>query len=153
SFVPVDFKYTGSAPSPAQDTAYVTGIVPGTLRNDYSGWVGMQIVVGANPLTVTRLGRMMGPGNNASHTVKLVRTSDGQDVPGGAVAISMSGGTAGQFQYGSLSTAVTLAAGTTYWVVSQETAGGDSWYDWNTHVTTSAVAVNNAVIWGSGPGG
>ncbi len=78
------------------DVAYVTSVVLGTLRNDYSGWLGMQIVVGTNP--------------------------------------------------------VTLTAGTTYWVLSQETAGGDRWYDWNTKVTTTGVAADNAVAWGTGPG-
>ncbi|MCX6927264.1 MAG: PA14 domain-containing protein, partial [Verrucomicrobia bacterium] len=150
SFVPVDFKYT-AIPEPTE-TAYVTGVRLGPLRNDYSGWVGMQVVVGANPLTVTQLGRMMAPGNNETHTVKLLRASDGLDVSGGGVAISMSGGTVGQFQYGSLSSPVTLAAGTVYWVLSQETAGGDSWYDWDTQVTTTGVGVDNAVVWGTGPG-
>ena len=81
----------------------MTGVVLGTLRNDYSGWVGMQIVVGANPLTVSQLGRMMAPGNSGTHTVKLLKASDETDVPGGSVAVAMSGGTAGQFQYGTLS--------------------------------------------------
>jgi hypothetical protein len=84
--------------------------------------------------------------------VKLVRASDQTDVPGGGVAIAMSGGTAGQFRYGRLSNPVTLAAGTAYWVLSQEVAGGDAWYDWNTTVTTTSVAVDNAVAWGTGPG-
>jgi chitodextrinase len=84
------------------ETAYVTGVVPGALHNDWSGWVGKQIGVGANPVTVTKLGRMIAPGNAGTHTVKLVRASDEMDVPGGSVSIAMSEGTAGQFQYGSL---------------------------------------------------
>jgi hypothetical protein len=148
AFGPVNFKY-----GPAE-TAYVTGVVLGTLcgANDPgTGWVGMQIVVGANPLTVTKLGRMMAPGNSGTHTVKLVQ-ANGLNVPGGAVAINMTGGTAGEFQYGSLISPVTLAANTTYWLLSQETAGGDSWYDWDTQVTTTGAALDNAVAWGAGLG-
>ncbi len=37
-------------------------------------------------------------------------------------------------------------------MVSQETAGGDSWYDGDTRVATSEAAVDNAVVWGYGPG-
>jgi hypothetical protein len=114
--------------------------------------VGMQVVVGGNPLTVTNLGRITAPGNSGTHTVKLVNASDGTDVAGGAVAISMGGGTAGEFQYGSLSSPVTLAVGRTYWVLSQESAGGDSWYDWDTKLTTTGVAVDNALAWGTGVG-
>jgi uncharacterized repeat protein (TIGR02543 family) len=140
------------APVGTAMTSYVTGVVLGTLRNDYGGWAGMQIVVGANPLTVSQLGRFMASGNSGTHTVKLVKASDGTDVTGGSVAIAMSGGTAGQFKYGSLGSPVTLAAGTAYWVLSQETAGGDRWYDWDTKVTTTGVAADNAVAWGTGLG-
>src|SRR5205814_476917 len=81
SFVPVNFRYTIASGA----TSYVTSTVLGPVRNDYSGWVGMQIVVGADPLTVSQLGRMMAPGNTGTHTVKLVKASDGLDVPGAVV--------------------------------------------------------------------
>jgi hypothetical protein len=47
---------------------------------------------------------------------------------------------------------VTLAAGTAYLLLSQETSGGDSWYDWDTTMTTTAAAADNAVAWGTGVG-
>lgn len=150
SFVPVDFKYNTSAPT--TNGSFVTGTSFGPARNDYSGWVGMQIVVGASPLTVTQLGRIVAPGSTGTHTVKLVRASDGLDVPGGATAVATNGGIPGQFSYGNLSTPVTLSAGTTYWILSQETFGGDTWYDWNTNVTTTGVASDIGAVWGSGPG-
>ena len=135
------------------EAAYVTGVVLGALRNDWSGWVGMQVVVGTNPVRVTQLGRMMAPGNSGTHTVKLMQASDETDVAGGSVAVAMSGGTAGQFQYGSLSSPVTLAAGTTYWVLSEELRSEDSWYDYiGTVVTTTGVAADTASVWGTGPG-
>jgi hypothetical protein len=134
------------------ESSFVTGVALGALRNDYSGWVGMRIVIGGNSLVVSQLGRMMAPGNSASHNVKLVTASDGLDVPGSSIAITMSGGTSGQFKYATLSNPVTLAANTTYYLISEETAGGDSWYDANTIVTTTAAAVDDAAVWGSGPG-
>ncbi len=150
AFVPVDLKYaSNTAPS---TTGYVTGQVLGSLRNDYSGYLGMQIVVGANPITVTALGRMMAEGNRGTHTLKLVNASNGTDVAGGSVTVGMSGGAVGRFWYGSLSSPVTLAAGATYYVLSQETAGGDNWYGWDTKVSTTRVAADNAVAWGTGPG-
>ncbi|MBL9212134.1 MAG: S8 family serine peptidase, partial [Opitutaceae bacterium] len=89
--------YTSGSPSSAtvtiQDdeagaTAFVTSHVAGTIRNNYSGWVGMQLTIGASPVTVTELGRIMASGNSGTHTVKLVKVSDGLDVPGGSVSIA-----------------------------------------------------------------
>jgi hypothetical protein len=120
--------------------------------NDYSGWVGMQILVGANPLTVSELGRIVVSGNIGSHTVKLVRASDGLDVAGGEIAIATAGGTPGEFKFAALASPVTLNANTTYFVLSQETFGGDIWYDNNTSVVTTAVATDNAAVWGTGLG-
>ena len=136
----------------APEAAYVSSTALGTPRNDYSGYVGMGILVGSNPITVTALGRMMAGGNTGTHLVKLVQASDGSDVPGGAVSIGMNGGTAGQFQYGSLASNVVLAAGATYYLVSQETAGGDYWYNIDTRVTTNGVASDTSAVYGSGPG-
>ena len=52
----------------------------------------------------------------------------------------MVGGTTGQFKYASLNSPVVLAAGAIDYVASQETAGGDSWYNYDTTVTTTSVA-------------
>ena len=151
SYIPVSFKYASGGGTPS-GSAYVTSISPGALRNNHTGWVGMKIVIGGSPLTISQLGRMIAPGNSGSHTVKLVRASDGADVPGGATTVSMSGGTAGQFQYASLPAPLTLQAGASYYVVSQESNGGDSWYDWNTQVTTTSQAATVNAVWGFGDG-
>ena len=90
TYVPVDFRYVNG---PSATTAYVTSLTLGSPRNEWSGYVGMKVVVGAAPVTVTALGRMMLSGNTGTHTVKLVRASDGMDVPGGSVSIAMAGGT------------------------------------------------------------
>jgi hypothetical protein len=149
AYGPLDFRYAAQA---SQGGSYVTSQRLGTLHNDFSGFAGMQIVVGSSPITVTALGRMMAGGNTGTHTVKLVKTSDGTDVAGGTVSIAMSGGTAGHFRYANLSSPVVLSAGTTYFVMSQETSGGDSWYYDDTIITTTSVATETAGAWGFGAG-
>jgi len=56
----------------------------------------------------------------------------------------MAGCTAGQFVYSPISP-VTLSAGTTYYLVTQETQGGDYWYDQGAVSTTNDAAVNSAI--------
>ena len=132
-------------------TTLVTSYVQGTLRNDFNGWLGMKITVGASPITVTSLGRMFYTGNNGTHSLKVVFASNGADVPGGGASLNMSGGTAGQFKYALLS-GLTLAANTSYYVVSLEASGGDKWATDNTQVTpTTAATCDGAIL--SKPGG
>src|SRR5579872_1834357 len=130
-------------------TAFVTSEVLGTLRNNYNGWVGMSITVSGSPLTITALGRMFAPGNSGTHTVKLVDVATGADVAGGSAVVTMTG-SAGQFVYASLLSPIVLNANSTYYVLSQETAGGDQWYDFNTTATTASAASLNGAVWGGG---
>ena len=129
-------------------TAFVTGKVLGTLRNNYTGWVGMSITVGGSPLTVTTLGRMFAPGNSGTHTLKIVNAATGADVAGGSAAITMTG-SAGQFVYGNLVSPIVLNANTTYYLMSQEISGGDQWYDYNSTVQTAAVAAVTSAVYGT----
>ncbi|MGA2715070.1 MAG: hypothetical protein ABSG41_18375 [Bryobacteraceae bacterium] len=129
-----------SAPPPPSGTSFITSETLVTVRNDFSGWVGMTFTVGSTPLTVSYLARMQLAGNSGSHVVKLVNTSTGVDVPGGSVTISAAGGTPGLFVYGALATPVVLSANTAYILASQEVYGGDTWYDQNTTVATTADA-------------
>ena len=128
-------------------TNYVTSTNLGTLRNNYTGWIGMSVTVGSSPVTVTALGRIFAPGNTGTHMVKIVNAANSQDVAGGSASISMSGGTTGNFVYVGLPVSVTLNANTTYYIVSQETSGGDQWYDANTTIQTASVASETAGIW------
>jgi hypothetical protein len=137
-----------TAPPPPGGTAFVTGETLGTLRNDFSGWVGFRFSVGSTPLTVAYLARLNAPGNKATHAVKLVNAATGVDVPGGAVTIATAGGTSDIFTYGALTTPVVLAAYNAYYLASQEVAGGDEWYDLNTSVqTTGDAAVTQAAYY------
>jgi RHS repeat-associated protein len=137
--------------------SFVTGKTLGALRADYSGHVGMKVTVGAQPLTLVSLGRIYVSGNSGTHTLKVVRVSDNAVVA--TAGLSMAGGTHGQFKYAPLAAPVTLAANTSYYVLSTETAGGDVWYDYSgtTLTTTGAASVNNGaygdgVNWGPAGG-
>ena len=133
----------GGAPTPL-----VTGVPSlGQLRHDWSGWVGFQFVVGGSPMTVTELGRWVVSGNSSNHVVKLFY-SDGTPIPNAAVTVSTAGKPAGQFTYATLGSPVTLAAGTTYAVMSQEVNGGDQWYDFSgTFITLSGGASGAWAVW------
>jgi hypothetical protein len=133
-------------------TAFVTGYVTAgrPMRNDYSGWVGGKLTIGSNALNVSSVGRVCLAGNSGTHTVKFVNATNGQDVAGGSAAVSMAGCSAGQFVYVSLPGTISLPAGTSYDLVSQEVAGGDKWYDLGMVSTTSDAAVNNAIYYYNG---
>ena len=112
----------------------------------------MQFTVGSAPLTVTALGRIYVPGNSNSHIVKLVRVSDGSDLPNGAVTITFPSGTPGQFTYGQLPSPVTLPANTSYYLASQELNGSDQWYDVGTVTPMNGVTIDSAVYYWPGFG-
>lgn len=134
-------------------TPYISSKVLGTLRNDFSGWVGTRIQIGSSARTVTALGRVRVATNTGTHVVKLVNESNGSDVAGGSVSINMSSGTAGQYVYATLASPVTLAANTSYYVLSQEVNGGDQWHnDTDTQVFPGAFGTIPGAVYGFGPG-
>jgi hypothetical protein len=135
---------TVNAAPPAEGTALVTYFSPSALRNDFGGWVGMRIQVGTSDLSVSSLGRWVVAGNSQAHPMRLVTTA-GTDVATATVATS--GQPAGAFAYTALGAPVTLSANTTYYLLSQEFAGGDTWYDYNTATITTAAASDTGVVW------
>jgi hypothetical protein len=134
--------------APTTPSPFVTDKTPVRWRNDFSGWVGMKFTVGNRSLTVTALGRIFASRNSGTHTVKLVIAGDGTDVTDGSVTISMVGGTLDEFTYSPLTTPVTLAANTSYYLVSFEDLDGDGWYDNNTRVTTAIVGTCDGHVYG-----
>ena len=143
SYVPPSFQYTiGTA------ATYVPAILSysgGRLRNDFTGWVGMNFSVGPNNLTVNFLGRLFLAGNTGTHTLKLVNASTGAAVPGGSTTVSMAGGSPGQFSYSMLPNPVVLQANTGYYLVSLEQSGGDQWDDIGPVLPLSSIVVNSSV--------
>ncbi len=89
--------------------------------------------------------RVFNPADGSTSTYAVIST--GADVAGASVTVATAGAPAGRFAYADLSAPVTLLANRTYYLVSQETAGGDAWYDYDTNVVTTAVAANTGVIY------
>mgnify|MGYP000139971309 CR=1 FL=1 len=118
---PLSFRYS----LPAQP--FTVGHSMTTLRNDYTGWLGLKLTTGATTALVDQLGRWVVPGNTGTHTVKLVDATTGADLATASVATL--GAPGGQFAYTPLAAPITLAANTSYYLLSQETNGGDQWYD------------------------
>lgn len=119
----------------------VTSFEQTHLRSDYTGPVGMKFMVGNNPVTVNGLGRLCVAGNAASHTVQVV-TAVGTSI-GASVLVPMAGCIANQFVYASIAP-VTLSAGSTYYLASTETAGGDQWWEQGT-VSLSGASIVSAI--------
>ena len=59
---------------------------------------------------------------------------------------------AGQFKYGKLAAPVVLQAGQIYYIVSNETSGGNSWHNEQTQVSTTSAVSAIRPVWGNGPG-
>jgi hypothetical protein len=139
----------GEIPGSYSNANFVQSKSLGSLRNNFSGWVGMQISIGSSPVSVTGLGRICVSGNTGTHTVKLVLASNGQDVAGGSVSINTVGGTAGSFIYESFAEPVTMSANTNYYLVSEEVASGDQWCDYDTTIAVSSVATAPTCVYSS----
>jgi len=105
----------------------------------------LNAVAGRGALVVTQLGRWVVSGNAGTHAVKLVDAATGTDLSGGSVSVNTSGATAGQYLYAPLPNPIVLQPSHSYYLMSQETLGGDQWFDQNTTLTvTSDLTVYNA---------
>jgi hypothetical protein len=135
------------------ESSFVESFVPGLPRtypmDTFVGWAGMAILVGDQPLKVTKLGRIMLTASTTEHQVKLVeRFGDTGGIDRGTVTIPPSAAVMESpdnpgFVYATLQSSFELLANTEYYVVSHEAAaavGGDLWYDLDTTVITSDVA-------------
>lgn len=120
---------------------FVTSLsFPGShTRNDSTRWAGMNITVGAYPLTVTALGRYCLSGNSQTHQLTITTGPNNTPVLG-SVNVNMSGCTPGTTVYGSLSPFVTLSANTQYYITSSEVSGGDTFWDTDSVLTTTTNA-------------
>jgi hypothetical protein len=129
----------------------VTVTAAGTIRNNFTGFAGMVIRVGALPFTIVGIGRRFLSGNTGTHIVKIADGATGVDLQGATATIDFAtGGVANEFSYGILPAPVTLAANTEFLVLSQETDGGDQFLDLDTQVVTSAEAGVVSAVFGDG---
>ena len=139
------------------DTSLLTGLHLGTLRNDFTGPVGMEFTTGSSPTTVIHLGRIFVAGNTGVHTVGIYSTTSG--TPLRSCSVTTTAGTADSlgFEYCRLSSPYTLSANTTYVIASTETTNGDQWYDWDTTVSVGRGTVIGRAYYYNGswqlPGG
>src|SRR4030095_14296255 len=107
--------------------------------------------VGANQIVATEVGRIVVEGNTGTHRVYFVQASDRQEVPGGSALVFVGDGEPGTFKFAPLAKPVTLLAGKKYYLLSEETKGGDLWYDIGTAVTVAPIAqVNGGGFQGGG---
>jgi hypothetical protein len=113
-------------------TNLVASYTHGTLRNNFTGFVGMVFTPTA-AMTVTALGALVQSGNTGSIVVSL---AIGGTVLA-SVSISVTGATPGSFAYVSISP-IGLTAGSQYYLAATVTSGGNQWSD------TSPVALNDA---------
>lgn len=139
-----------ATPSAAALISFITGVTPDILAN-VSGWFGMAVTIGQNPVTVASLGRIVAPGNNQIHTLKIVDAATGNDVPGAFVSVNLAGGTPGSFVYGMLNSPATLQPGASYYILCQEIQGMDQFYNHTGSVTTTDVAVLTSAARGGPP--
>jgi hypothetical protein len=119
---------------------FVVAETLGTMRNNFTGFVGMVISVAADPLTVFGLGRFVVVGNGGTHMLKIADGATGVDLPGAVVTVDLAGRTQNQFAYEIFPAPIILNPNTEYYVVSQETLGGDQFFDLDTSIVTTAVA-------------
>jgi hypothetical protein len=123
----------------------------GTLRNNFTGFSGMVIRIGPVPLTVVGIGRIFVAGNTGTHLLRIADGATGVDLPGGTVTIDFAaGGVPNEFSYATLAAPIVLTPNTEFLVLSQETNGGDQFFDLDTTVLTSAGASVVAAVFGDG---
>ncbi len=98
----------------------------------FGGWVGMGIHVATRDLMIQKLGRFFAPGNGGTHRVKIVNgVAPFADVAGAFVMVAFDGTGVDMdgFKYEQLGTLIRLNANTDYYIISEETATGDQFYD------------------------
>jgi O-glycosyl hydrolase len=140
-------------PAPAAG-GLVTSDITGSDRSNFTGQAGMEFTTGSSPVTVTALGRAYLPADTQPHTLSLYQASTGALVASATVATGAAADPDSLgFTYQNLSSAVTLAAGTSYVLVSSETSGGDPFFDADTTVHLASGFTGNGPAWRSGTSG
>jgi hypothetical protein len=139
-----------ATPSAAALISFVTQVTTDVLAS-VTGWFGMAITVGQSAITAVTLGRIVAPGNNQIHTLKIVDAATGSDVPGAFVSVNLAGKTPGTFEFAMLNPPVTLQPGASYYILSQEIQGTDQFYNHTGSVSTTDVAVLTSAARGGPP--
>lgn len=124
--------------------SFITGIATvGTANlSGRAGWFGMAVtVVGPGSITIQKLGRAFDLGITGPHRLRIINAATKQELGSTSVDInSPSGGFNNQFKYGDLNPAVPLVPGDNFYVLSEEFAGGDRFYEQDETVATRVEA-------------
>jgi fibronectin type III domain protein len=124
--------------------SFITGIAtPGTPNAmGRTNWFGMAVhVVGPGAITIQKLGRAFDLGMTTPHQIRIVNAATKKEL--GSTSVDMTSGTGGfggGFKYGDLNPPVMLAAGSDFYVLSEEFNGGDRFYEQDTAVATRLEA-------------
>ncbi len=113
--------------------------------NTASGWLGTSFTVGAQPLTVTALGRGCLVGNAQTHELQILNGVTGALVPGASATVNMAGCAVNDFTYINLPTPIQLAPGSLYYLETQEAQGGDTYYPITFGTSASAGSIFCAI--------
>lgn len=131
--------------------AFVTSVMATTPRPGENSFFGMEIQVGQVALTIQTLGRSFTPALTGMHEVRLIDGATKAEL--GRASVDMNSPAEGNFKYGPLlPSAVTVTPGAIYYIVSQEFAGGDQFFDQNTLVQTRPEARVNRAVYSDSPG-
>ncbi len=122
---------SGSAPT---DTSFITSVTGGSSMNNFTGYLGGDFTLSSTK-TLTAIGRYCLSGNSLTHDLWVVH-SDNSGVIDHQL-VDMTGCTPGTFVY--VAASGTLTSGMSYACVSGELNGGDTWLDYTSTVTTTAV--------------
>jgi hypothetical protein len=123
-------------------------MTPGTVNvAGRAGWFGMAVRVAGAPITIQKLGRAFDLGMTTPHRIRII---DGvTKMPLGSTSVDITSGAGGAppgFKYGDLIPAVTLAAGTEFYVLSEEFVGPDRFYEQDETVVTRIEATINTAM-------
>ena len=148
----LDFSYetvgadeAAPAPTAASLPAGPAAIAPvalGAPRNDTNDSVGTKFAV-TEPKVIDALGRLWQADNTRPHSVTLYRDSDKAVIARCAVQPS-SPLAADGLKYCSLTTPVSLDPSQSYWLLSTERAGGDTWRDASTVTAAAGLTIQGA---------
>ena len=134
-------------------TSFATGnLSPDSSAYDAAGvYSGVKITVSSRPITLHQIGRYAMPGNTGVHRLVVKRQSDGEIVLD--TEIDMSEGTVATdgFKYKHIAP-LTLEAGATYYVLSQEGPQDAKWGGNLSSVTTSSHVSIIGPVWSDASG-
>ena len=112
---------------------------------NYAGWVGIKVTVGDRPIIVTAMGRITGPGSDATHNMIIVEIKTNTVVIDSVKVIR---GKVGEIAYADLPKPIVLQANTSYYMATDVMSWSDQWYDATTVTTSSVAKIDGCVLMG-----